>query len=277
MKKLFGFILVFGILFQAPVYSADQWDESQVAGTRNASDIDAYMIVNNEALDRVNRYLKFGMGMNYATAATLTVLTGSIAIPNAGATTIRWRSNTASTSVGWSDIDTGAEASSTTYYVYATADTDITGMVFKISASSSAPSGSTYYRSIGQFYNDSSSNITDVISYRSDQGTDYPDVIEGWVNFQGTGTVTINDSYNVASITDNGTGDYTVTWSTAFANANYSVTATCSEGVSSDGLFVSISPTSGIATTSCRVVCRYIDNTARDATKVCIKASGDRA
>ena len=227
MKKLFGLFLVFGILFQTPVYSADQWDESQVAGTRNASDIDAYMIVNNEALDRVNRYLKFGMGINYATAATLTVLTGSIAIPNAGATTIRWRSNTASTSVGWSDIDTGAEASSTTYYVYATADTDITGIVFKISASSSAPSGSTYYRAIGQFYNNSSSDITDVVSYRQDYGTDYPDVVKGWLNYNGS-TNTINDQYNVSSVTDNGTGDFTVNWSTAFSSANYSVVGTAS-------------------------------------------------
>jgi len=45
-----------------------------------------------------------------------------------------------------------------------------------------------------------------------------------WVNFNGTGTVAIRASGNVSSITDNGTGDYTVNFTTAMADANYSVT-----------------------------------------------------
>jgi len=43
-----------------------------------------------------------------------------------------------------------------------------------------------------------------------------------WVNFNGTGTVAIRDSGNVSSITDNGTGDYTVNFTTAMPDANYS-------------------------------------------------------
>ena len=46
-----------------------------------------------------------------------------------------------------------------------------------------------------------------------------------WVNFNGTGTVAIRASYNVSSITDNGTGDYTVNFTTAMPDANYCVTA----------------------------------------------------
>ena len=42
-----------------------------------------------------------------------------------------------------------------------------------------------------------------------------------WVNFDGTGT--IRDSGNVSSITDNGTGDYTVNFTTAMPDANYSI------------------------------------------------------
>ena len=42
-----------------------------------------------------------------------------------------------------------------------------------------------------------------------------------WVNFNGTGTVAIRDSGNVSSITDNGTGDYTVNFTTAMSDANY--------------------------------------------------------
>ena len=43
-----------------------------------------------------------------------------------------------------------------------------------------------------------------------------------WVNFNGQSTVSIRASGNVSSITDNGTGDYTVNFTTALVDANYS-------------------------------------------------------
>lgn len=46
-----------------------------------------------------------------------------------------------------------------------------------------------------------------------------------WVNFNGTGTVAIRASGNVSSITDNGTGDYTVNFTTAMPDANYGVSS----------------------------------------------------
>ena len=42
-----------------------------------------------------------------------------------------------------------------------------------------------------------------------------------WVNFNGTGTVAIRASGNVSSITDNGSGDYTVNFTTALPDGNY--------------------------------------------------------
>jgi hypothetical protein len=42
-----------------------------------------------------------------------------------------------------------------------------------------------------------------------------------WVNFNGTGTVAIRAAGNVSSITDNGTGDYTVNFTTAMPDVNY--------------------------------------------------------
>lgn len=44
-----------------------------------------------------------------------------------------------------------------------------------------------------------------------------------WVNFNGTGTVAIRSSGNVSSITDNGAGDYTVNFTNAMPDANYSI------------------------------------------------------
>jgi hypothetical protein len=47
-----------------------------------------------------------------------------------------------------------------------------------------------------------------------------------WVNFNGTGTPAIRSSGNVSSITDNGTGDYTINFTTAMQDTNYSAVAT---------------------------------------------------
>lgn len=64
-----------------------------------------------------------------------------------------------------------------------------------------------------------------------------------WVKFDGTGTVAINGSGNVSSITDNGTGDYTVNFTTAMPDANYSV-ANTSTGAANDEQRVKILATS---------------------------------
>lgn len=51
---------------------------------------------------------------------------------------------------------------------------------------------------------------------------------KAWVNFNGTGTVAIRAAFNVSSITDNGTGDYTVNFASALPDTQYScVTAAC--------------------------------------------------
>jgi hypothetical protein len=64
-----------------------------------------------------------------------------------------------------------------------------------------------------------------VNTIQNQPGTGAPSIdglAKAWVNFNGTGTVAIRASYNVTSITDNGTGDYTVNFTTALADANYS-------------------------------------------------------
>ena len=49
---------------------------------------------------------------------------------------------------------------------------------------------------------------------------------KAWVNFNGTGTVAIRAAGNVSSITDNGVGDYTVNFTTAMVDTNYSISMT---------------------------------------------------
>ena len=76
---------------------------------------------------------------------------------------------------------------------------------------------------------------------------------KAWVNFNGTGTVAIRASYNVSSITDNGTGDYTVNFTTALADANYAVKISQTQVTS--GWYAQGVQT--VSTTSVRVSTRY--------------------
>ena len=50
-------------------------------------------------------------------------------------------------------------------------------------------------------------------------------VAAAWVNFNGTGTIAIRDSQGVSGLVDNGTGDYTVNFSSNMGNANYCSTS----------------------------------------------------
>ena len=76
-------------------------------------------------------------------------------------------------------------------------------------------------------------NVTNITNGTSTASTET--VVKGaakaWVNFNGTGTVTIRDSFNVSSITDVGTGNYQVNFTTSMPNANYCANVSCSDDV----------------------------------------------
>lgn len=63
---------------------------------------------------------------------------------------------------------------------------------------------------------------------------------KAWVNFNGTGTVAIRASFNVSSITDNGTGNYAVNFTNPMTDANYAALVT--GGDTSSGTTLSQSP-----------------------------------
>jgi hypothetical protein len=82
-----------------------------------------------------------------------------------------------------------------------------------------------------------------------------------WVNFDGTGTPAIRASGNVSSITDNGTGNYTVNFTTALADADYAMVASGSDGGSGPTTYVQEGTR---LTTSCPVLCLQRDGNVRD-------------
>ena len=76
---------------------------------------------------------------------------------------------------------------------------------------------------------------------------------KAWVNFNGTGTVAIGASGNVTSITDNGTGLYTVNFTTALADTNFAINATARNPFnSSAGEMIGLTG-SGITTSTVQV------------------------
>jgi hypothetical protein len=83
-----------------------------------------------------------------------------------------------------------------------------------------------------------------------------------WVNFNGTGTVAIRASGNVTSITDNGTGNYTVNFTTAMPDANYA--AIVSYEVGPGNLAVGYLDSTTTQTTSARRICFNGSGTAFD-------------
>lgn len=88
-----------------------------------------------------------------------------------------------------------------------------------------------------------------------------------WVNFNGTGTVAIRGSGNVSSITDNGTGDYTVNFTTALQDVNYSIT-----GISNYNSGSSMSCNSAVfSTTQAKVNTYYGVLVAEDSSVVCVQ------
>lgn len=68
---------------------------------------------------------------------------------------------------------------------------------------------------------------------------------KAWVNFSGSGTPSIRDSFNVSSITDNGVGDWSVNLTVAMADTNY-----CPVVTGYDSTSVNTTVTGGIESTS---------------------------
>lgn len=158
-------ILLVLLLMTSPAWAINQWREGTgaqtIRGAASASDIDFYSfndIVN--PLDNLLSNYRKGMSLLYNSASQLDISTGEITVSNADGSIRLMLHNTTNTTISFSDLDTGAEASATTYYIYAiAASSSATSATFKISASSTSPSGFTYYKKIGSFYNNSSSDI----------------------------------------------------------------------------------------------------------------------
>jgi hypothetical protein len=90
-----------------------------------------------------------------------------------------------------------------------------------------------------------------------------------WVNFNGTGTPAIVGSGNVTSITDNGTGDYTVNFTTAMPDGNYAVTHALSSNGSNYLICVVISTSTTTMRFMSRFVTSFVGDTSNQDCPIC--------
>jgi len=94
---------------------------------------------------------------------------------------------------------------------------------------------------------------------------------KAWVNFNGIGTVGTRDDFNVSSITDNNTGDYTINFSTALSSASYCVTGCATHDNASYTSVVMIDrDNSGMQAESCRINVINFSSALVDAEFVCV-------
>ena len=87
---------------------------------------------------------------------------------------------------------------------------------------------------------------------------------KAWVNFNGVpSTPTIRGSFNISSVTKNSTGSFTVNYTTAMPNTNYSVQALTGDFLSGLNTYDKVNSTNGnYTTTSVSLTCWYQPSTA---------------
>ena len=96
---------------------------------------------------------------------------------------------------------------------------------------------------------------------------------KAWMDLNGSGTIALRDSNNIASVTDNTTGDYTASYTSAMSNANYSALNSC--GVSS--VITASVRQHTIAAGSYRLEMNETGGAAADSTYVHLGIHGDLA
>ena len=163
--------------------------------------------------------------------------------------------NSTSVSFGGTTLSFGTSAAASTINVASGATT--TGVTKTLNLATGALAGATTAVNIGSATGTSTITLNGTVN-----APGLANGVKAWVNFNGTGTVAIRASYNVSSITDNGVGLYTVNFTTAMANTNYSVIS-MSNILAGTSTFVGMSESGTRTTSSVQVTNNYGSTTPR--------------
>ena len=101
-------------------------------------------------------------------------------------------------------------------------------------------------------------------------------LVKYWINFNATGTAAERDSFNHASLTDNGTGDFSFTFTNAMNNASYCIQSTASRY---DSVIADASGFSGTDPTTTAFRTKYFGTSEfiSEGHITCTQVSGDLA
>lgn len=176
--------------------------------------------------------------LQYSSSSTIKVSSGSVMVSNSQGSIRLMLLDTAISTLTSANLDTGALAANTTYYVYATAaSASATSSTYYISASNLAPSGQTYYYQIGSFTTDASTQITTINnniigqefntwSATKSAGVVYQALTDGFVTAYANNTGSSSTQINIT--TDSSSSPSTVrVQSTIGSNTGGTVNITC--------------------------------------------------
>ena len=119
------------------------------------------------------------------------------------------------------------------------------------------------------------SNSSAAPVFQNTSGTEKGQLAKAWINYSGTGTVSIRDSFNVSSLTDNGEGLYTITFTNAMSNNDYCVQCTSHMWEDNSDDNARISGATKMSTTSFRQCTIYGTGTYQDAQNNMAAVFGD--
>ena len=103
------------------------------------------------------------------------------------------------------------------------------------------------------------SNSSAAPVFQNTSGTEIGSLVKMWINFD-MNAGSIKDSLNVSSITDDGTGLFTVTYSSAFSNTNYCILSGEASKITDDTDNRYITRTIDRSTTNMQVEHNFIEN-----------------
>lgn len=162
MKKIIYLILFSLFLNVNLAHATVGWSKNIPATSENPQAISPDVIENNTALDlMLQNYRDGGVYVKLISTSEIDIGPGGVMLSNSGGSTRLMVANASLTAMSSTNIDTGSISPSSTYYIYAYASST-TATTFSViySASSTSPTGITYYAKLGSFTTDGSSNFS---------------------------------------------------------------------------------------------------------------------
>ena len=172
MKKTIFLILSILLLNINLSYATVGWNKILPQTSENPQAISPDVQENNNAIARMLQNYRDGyLTVTLTSTSAITIGAGGVMLSNSGGSTRLMVANTSTTTMSSTNIDTGSISPSSTYYIYAyTSSTTATTFSVIYSASATSPTGITYYKRLGSFTTDSSSNFVGVNSDVSPPG-----------------------------------------------------------------------------------------------------------